>query len=277
MRFVRYGSKGSEKPGVFDVQGRLRDLSDQIPDLSGDVLGRLDTLTADGPVVEATPRLGPPVAGTGKIICIGKNYADHAAETGSEPPKAPLVFMKATSAIAGPQDPFVPPKGADAMDWEIELAAVIGRPASNVAQANALEYLAGYTIMNDLSERNWQWHCGGQYTKGKSGDGFAPLGPWLVTPDEIVDPQDLDLTLSLNGTPRQQGHTGDMIFGLAYLISYLSDFFTLHPGDIIATGTPAGVGAGMDPPRYLQGGDKLHLEIQGLGQQTVTVEHRAKR
>lgn len=271
MRFVRYGEPGQEKPGVLDGDGQIRDISDQIADLSGSDLARLSSIRADGPVVSGAPRLGPPVSGVGKIICIGKNYADHAAETGSKPPSEPLVFMKATSAIAGPNDPFRLPRGADAMDWEIELAAVIGQPASHVTEDEALSHVAGYTIMNDLSERNWQWHRGGQYTKGKSGDGFAPLGPWLVTPDEIADPQDLPLILSLNGETRQNGHTGDMIFGLRMLISYLSGFFTLHPGDVIATGTPAGVGAGMDPPRYLVAGDQLNLQITGLGQQEVSV------
>lgn len=271
MRFVRYGAIGSERPGFLGADGQIRDISDQIQDLSGPTLAMLPQISAEGPIVQGAPRLGPPVAGIGKIICIGKNYADHAAETGSKPPSEPMIFMKATSALAGPQDPFTLPKGAEAMDWEIELAAVIGHAARHVSEEDALSHVAGYTIMNDLSERNWQWHMGGQYTKGKSGDGFAPLGPWLVTPDEIADPQALDLTLWLNDEPQQQGNTRDMIFGLKHLISYLSGFFTLHPGDVIATGTPAGVGAGQTPPRYLRPGDALRLEIAGLGQQDIRV------
>ena len=271
MRFVRYGAPGQEKPGILDADGNLRDLSDQIDDLQGEVLGRLGELTATGPLVEGQPRLGPPVAGIGKIVCIGKNYADHAAETGSKPPAEPMIFMKATSALSGPNDPVAIPRGSKSTDWEIELAAVIGKPARHVTEDKALEHVAGFTIMNDLSERDWQWHRAGQYTKGKSCDGFAPLGPWLVTPDEAGEPQDMALTLWVNGEVRQDGSTRDMIFGLRMLISYLSGFFTLHPGDVIATGTPAGVGAGMEPPQFLAPGDRLALEIAGLGRQEMDV------
>ncbi len=271
MRFVRYGDRGQEKPGILDHEGRIRDLSDQIDDLSGAVLGDLGRLSADGPVVPGQPRLGPPVSGIGKIVCIGKNYADHAAETGSKPPAEPMIFMKATSALAGPYDPIVIPRASNATDWEIELAAVIGRPARYVSEADALSHVAGYTIMNDLSERDWQWHRAGQYTKGKSCDGFAPLGPWLVTPDEAGEPQALDLRLWVIVAIRQSGSTRDMVFGLRMLISYLSGFFTLQPGDVIATGTPAGVGAGMQPPQFLSPGDRIALEIGGLGRQEMDV------
>ena len=246
-------------------------MSAQIGDIDPRTLGRLGDLDANGPLVAGAPRLGPPVAGIGKIVCIGKNYADHAAETGSKPPAEPMIFMKATSALAGPTDTIVIPKGSRSTDWEIELAIVIGRTARHVPEARALDHVAGYTIMNDLSERDWQWHRSGQYTKGKSCDGFAPLGPWLVTPDEVGEPQDLRLRLAVNGETRQDGTTRDMIFGVRMLISYLSGFFTLHPGDVIATGTPAGVGAGMDPPQFLAPGDRLTLEIDRLGQQQMTV------
>ena len=269
MRFVRYGDPGQEKPGVLDAEGQIRDLSAQIGDIDPRTLGQLGEINADGPLVAGQPRLGPPVTGIGKIVCIGKNYADHAAETGSKPPAEPMIFMKATSALAGPTDTIVIPKGSAATDWEIELAVVIGRRARHVPEAQALDHVAGYTIMNDLSERDWQWHRSGQYTKGKSCDGFAPLGPWLVTPEAVGEPQDLRLKLSVNGEVRQDGTTRDMIFGVRMLISYLSGFFTLHPGDVIATGTPAGVGAGMDPPQFLAPGDRLMLEIDRLGQQRM--------
>ena len=271
MRFVRYGDPGQEKPGVLDAEGQIRDLSAQIGDIDPRTLGQLGDINADGPLVAGQPRLGPPVTGIGKIVCIGKNYADHAAETGSKPPAEPMIFMKATSALAGPTDTIVIPKGSAATDWEIELAVVIGRRARHVPEAQALDHVAGYTIMNDLSERDWQWHRSGQYTKGKSCDGFAPLGPWLVTPEAVGEPQDLGLRLSVNGEIRQDGTTRDMIFGVRMLISYLSGFFTLHPGDVIATGTPAGVGAGMDPPQFLAPGDRLMLEIDRLGQQRMMV------
>lgn len=271
MRFVRYGEPGQEKPGVLDQDGQIRDLSAQIPDLNGQALGNLSTLRMDGPIVPGQPRLGPPVTGIGKIVCIGKNYADHAAETGSKLPDEPMIFMKATSALAGPQDTLLIPKGSASTDWECELAVVIGRRARHVSEVDALSHVAGYTIMNDVSERDWQWHRSGQYTKGKSCDGFAPLGPWLVTPDALGDPQNLDVNLWVNGIKRQDGSTADMIFGVQMLISYLSGFFTLHPGDIIATGTPAGVGAGLDPPTFLAPGDHLTLEISGLGQQNMSV------
>jgi 2-keto-4-pentenoate hydratase/2-oxohepta-3-ene-1,7-dioic acid hydratase in catechol pathway len=271
MRFVRYGAPGAEKPGVLDADGQLRDLSGQVDDLAGDVLARLDSLTADGPVVPGNPRLGPPVAGTRKMVCIGRNYAEHAAETGSDLPPEPLIFLKATSAMQGPNDPVVIPRGATQVDWEVELGIVIGRPARYVPEAEALSHVAGYCIVNDVTERQWQKHRAGQWTKGKSPDTFGPTGPWLVTPDMVGDPQALDLRLWVNGDLRQQASTADMIFGVAHLISYLSGFFTLEAGDIIATGTPAGVGAGMVPPQFLQPGDDMRLAVAGLGEQRMPV------
>ncbi|WJY21400.1 fumarylacetoacetate hydrolase family protein [Fontisubflavum oceani] len=272
MRFVRYGAPGMEKPGVLDAAGQVRDLSGQVADLGGGVLTRLPDLTADGPLVPGAPRLGPPLTGIGKIICIGLNYADHAAETGATPPPEPLIFMKATSAITGPNDTIYIPRGSAKTDWEVELGVVIGKPAKHVTEAEALNHVAGYVAVNDVSERDFQKHRAGQWTKGKSCDSFAPIGPWLVTPDEVGDPQKLGLRLRVNGETRQDGSTEQMIFGVPKLISYLSDFFTLQPGDIIATGTPPGVGAGMTPPVFLAPGDEITLEIDGLGQQNMTVE-----
>lgn len=271
MRFLRFGPKGAERPGFMDDEGRVRDLSDQIPDLSGDVLSRLGDIAPEGPLVAGMPRFGAPVAGIGKMICIGRNYAEHAAETGSDLPKEPMIFMKATSAIQGPTDPIVIPRGAEAVDWEVELAVVIGTRAKHVTEANALSHVAGYMAANDVSERNYQWNRGGQYTKGKSCDSFGPLGPFLVTPDQVGDPQDLALKLWVNGDIRQDGHTRDMVFGVAHLISYLSGFFTLEPGDVISTGTPSGVGAGMSPPTYLRPGDRVALDIGPLGRQEAEV------
>jgi 2,4-diketo-3-deoxy-L-fuconate hydrolase len=274
MRFLRYGPKGAEKPGVLDDAGRIRDLSWLIPDLAGEVLGRLDTLVEaiDAlPVVEGAPRLGPPVAGTGKMLCIGLNYTDHAAETGSKLPTEPILFMKATSAIQGPNDPIPLPRGSTATDWEVELGVVIGRPAKHVTEARALAHVAGYCVVNDVSERNFQKYRGGQWTKGKSCDGFGPVGPWLVTPDEVGDPQALDLWCAVNGIRRQDGNTADMVFGVAHLIAYLSDFMTLQPGDIVATGTPAGVALGMAEPAYLKPGDRVALGVAGLGEQSAEI------
>ncbi|MEM7723008.1 MAG: fumarylacetoacetate hydrolase family protein [Pseudomonadota bacterium] len=271
MRFLRYGPKGAERPGFMDEEGRVRDLSDQVGDLSGDTLGRLSEIRPEGPLVPGMPRFGPPVAGVGKMVCIGRNYAEHAAETGSDLPTEPMIFMKATSAIQGPTDPIAIPRGATKLDWEVELAVVIGRAAKYVSEADALNHVAGYAAANDVSERGFQWERGGQYTKGKSCDTFGPLGPFLVTPDEVGDPQDLPLKLWVNGEIRQDGTTADMVFGVAHLISYLSQFFTLHPGDVIATGTPSGVGAGMSPPQFLQAGDRVALEIGPLGRQDAEI------
>jgi len=271
MKFVRYGEKGQEKPGVLDAQGRLRDLSDQVSDLSGEVLGRLGSLKADGPLVEGSPRIGTPVAAVGKMVCIGLNYSDHAAEANMTPPKEPMIFMKATSAISGPYDPIELPRGSVATDWEVEMGVVIGKPAKYITPEQVLDHVAGFVAVNDVSERDFQLHRSGQFTKGKSCDTFGPVGPWLVTPDEIADPQNVGLRILVNGEVMQDGNTRDMIFPMAEAIAHLSHFMSFQPGDIIATGTPAGVGMGMKPPRYLAAGDEVLLEVDGLGQQRMTV------
>jgi len=274
MKYLRYGETGAEKPGVLDREGRIRDLSGVIPDLSGDVLGRLDALDVaaeDLPAVEGTPRIGPCVAGVGKFMCIGLNYSDHAAEAGMEPPSEPILFMKATSAICGPNDPLRLPKGSVKTDWEVELGVVIGKPAKYISEAEALDHVAGYCAVNDVSERAFQIERAGQWTKGKSCDSFGPVGPWLVTPDELGDPQAVDLWLDLNGQRMQSGNSARMIFTVAQIIAYLSDFMTLAPGDIIATGTPPGVGMGMDPKRFLRPGDVVELGADGLGVQRQEV------
>ena len=276
MKFLRYGPAGAERPGVEDAQGHLRDLSGVVPDLSGAVLGRLATLAQttrpeDLPVVEAPQRLGPCVGGVGKFIGIGLNYSDHAAETGAQPPEEPIVFMKATSSISGPNDPIILPRGSQKTDWEVELGVVIGRAAKYVTPQDALDHVAGYCVVNDVSERAFQTERGGQWTKGKSCDSFGPLGPWLVPPAMVGDPQALTLTLSVNGALRQQGSTARMIFPVAALISYLSQMMTLWPGDVIATGTPPGVGLGMRPQQFLRPGDVVELSIDGLGTQRQEV------
>ena len=275
MKFLRYGDAGAEKPGVLDESGTIRDLSGVVPDLSGDVLanlGRLRDLDISAlPLVGGTPRLGPPVAGTGKFICIGLNYSDHAAETGATVPPEPIIFMKATSAICGPNDPVIIPRGSEKTDWEVELAVIIGKRAKYVSQADALDHVAGYTVTNDVSERGFQLERSGQWTKGKSCDNFGQIGPWLVTPDEVADPQNLAMWLRVNDTTMQDGSTATMVYGVAFLIHYLSQFMTLHPGDIISTGTPPGVGMGQVPPRYLRAGDVIELGIEGLGQQRQKV------
>ena len=275
MKFLRYGDAGAEKPGVLDESGTIRDLSGVVPDLSGDVLanlGRLRDLDISAlPLVGGTPRLGPPVAGTGKFICIGLNYSDHAAETGATVPPEPIIFMKATSAICGPNDPVIIPRGSEKTDWEVELAVIIGKRTKYVSQADALDHVAGYTVTNDVSERGFQLERSGQWTKGKSCDNFGQIGPWLVTPDEVADPQKLAMWLRVNDTTMQDGSTATMVYGVAFLIHYLSQFMTLHPGDIISTGTPPGVGMGQVPPRYLRAGDVIELGIEGLGQQRQKV------
>ena len=268
MKFLRYGPPGAERPGVLDKSGRIRDLSDMMSDLSGANLARLGRVDpAALPRVEGAPRLGPPVAGVGKIMCIGLNYADHAAESGMAVPPEPVLFMKATSAICGPDDPIIIPRGAEKTDWEVELGVVIGKPAKYVSEADAMSHVAGYCVINDVSERAWQIERSGQWTKGKSADNFGQTGPWLVTPDEVPDPQNLSMWLTVNGETMQNGSTRTMVYGVATLVSYLSQFMTLHPGDIISTGTPPGVGLGMKPPRYLKAGDVVALGIAGLGQQ----------
>jgi 2-keto-4-pentenoate hydratase/2-oxohepta-3-ene-1,7-dioic acid hydratase in catechol pathway len=275
MKFVRYGESGREKPGVLDKAGGLRDLSGVVGDIAGDVLTRLDALGIDAealPPVSGSPRLGPCVGGTGKFICIGLNYSDHAAETGAKVPPEPIIFMKATSAICGPNDPILIPRGSEKTDWEVELGVVIGKAAKYVTEDQALDHVAGYCVVNDVSERAFQTERSGQWTKGKSCDNFGQTGPWLVTRDEVPDPQDLKMWLKVNGQTMQDGSTRTMVYGVRHLVSYLSQFFTLHPGDIISTGTPPGVGLGMKPPRYLKAGDVVELGIEGLGSQKQTVE-----
>ncbi|MBY5987997.1 fumarylacetoacetate hydrolase family protein [Roseovarius atlanticus] len=272
MRFVRYGEPGREKPGMLDAEGRVRDLSGVVADISGAVLGALPKLDPEKlPLVEGTPRLGPPVAGIGKLIGIGLNYSDHAAEIGIEPPAEPVVFMKATSSIVGPDDDVVLPRGSTHGDWEVELGVVIGREAKYVTEAEALDYVAGYTIVNDVSERHFQIERSGQWTKGKSCDTFGPVGPWLVTPDAVGNVQSLDMSADVSGERMQTGNTSTMIFTVAQIIAHLSEVMRLESGDVIATGTPPGVGMGRDPKRYLRPGDVMELEIQGLGRQRQTV------
>lgn len=277
MKLLRHGPRGQEKPGLLDADGRVRDLSGHIDDIAGAVLsdpglGRLRALDpASLPLVPPDARLGPPVAGVGKVMAIGLNYADHAAETGGEVPPEPVLFMKATSAINGPTDPVVLPRGSVATDWEVELGVVIGTAAKYVSEDRALDHVAGYTIVNDVSERDYQIRRAGQWTKGKSCDTFCPLGPWLVTRDEIADPQALGLWLDVNGERMQDGSTATMVYGVAFLVSYLSQIMTLHPGDVIATGTPPGVGMGRRPRVYLKPGDSMRLGIAGLGVQAQTV------
>ncbi len=276
MRFVRYGEKGAEKPGVLDAQGRIRDLSGVIPDLAGAVLADLPRVDPETlPLVPGNPRLGPPVGQVGKFIGIGLNYADHAAESGMDAPAMPIVFMKATSSICGPNDPVYLPRNAKKGDWEVELGVVIGKTAKYVSEAEALDHVAGYCVVNDVSERAFQMELVGQWTKGKSADTFGPIGPWLVTPDEAGDPQNLDLSLDLNGARVQTGNTDTMIFTVAQIIAHLSGLMSLQPGDVIATGTPPGVGLGMKPPRYLTVGDVMELRIAGLGEQRQQVRRDA--
>ncbi|BAQ71336.1 fumarylacetoacetate hydrolase family protein [Rhodovulum sulfidophilum] len=271
MKFLRYGPRGNERPGLLDAEGTIRDLSGLIGDLGGEVLGNLgrfaDLDISTLPVVEGDPRIGACVAGTRKFMGIGLNYADHAAESGMAVPEEPVLFMKATSAICGPNDPIIIPRDSEKTDWEVELGVVIGKRAKYVSEEAALDHVAGYCVINDLSERAFQIERGGQWVKGKSCDNFGPAGPWLVTPDEAGDPQDLGLWLCVNGEKVQDGSTRTMVFGVAHLISYLSRFMTLEPGDIISTGTPPGVGLGMTPPRYLKPGDQVELGVDGLGTQ----------
>lgn len=276
MKLLRYGPRGQEKPGLLDADGNIRDLSGVIGDLAGEVLIGLDRLKSIDPAtlpkVEGNPRLGACVAGTGKFICIGLNYADHAAESGLQVPPEPVIFMKATSAICGPNDPILIPRGSEKTDWEVELGVVIGKAAKYVSEADALTHVAGYCVINDVSERAFQTERAGQWTKGKSCDNFGQTGPWLVTPDEVPDPQNLPMWLTVNGQSMQDGSTRTMVYGVAHVIAYLSQFFTLHPGDIISTGTPPGVGMGKKPPHYLKAGDVVELGIEGLGTQKQTCE-----
>jgi ureidoglycolate lyase len=277
MKLLRFGEAGKERPGILDGNGVIRDLSGHCADIDGSALSpeSLNELRAldlsSLPAVAPEVRLGTPVANIGKMMCIGLNYSDHAAETGMEPPEHPILFMKANSAIVGPYDNVELPRGAKAGDWEVELGVVIGRPAKYVSEGEALTYVAGYTIVNDVSERIYQTSLSGQWTKGKSCDTFGPTGPWLVTADEIEDPQNLDMHLDLNGDRMQTGNTETMIFTVAQIIAHLSTLFTLHPGDVISTGTPPGVGMGRKPPLYLKPGDVMTLEIEHLGTQSQLV------
>ncbi|MEM6758495.1 MAG: fumarylacetoacetate hydrolase family protein [Pseudomonadota bacterium] len=280
MRLVRYGAVGAEKPGMMDGD-TLRDLSGHVDDITGAVLGddSLEALRAIDPaslpVVEGSPRLGPCVGDIGKFLCIGLNYSDHAAETGAAIPEHPILFFKANSAIVGPNDDVVMPRGSERTDWEVELGVVIGTTCKYVSEAEALDHVAGYCIVNDVSERHFQTQLTGQWTKGKSCDTFGPTGPWLVTRDEVPDPQELDMALDVNGARMQTGNTATMIFSVAEIIAHLSQLFTLHPGDVITTGTPPGVGMGMDPQVYLKPGDVMELEIAGLGRQRQVVRQDA--
>lgn len=273
MKLVRVGQSGAEVPGIVDAEGKVRSLANVVPDISGvtlipKTLALIKALNVnDLPVLPAYRRLGPPISSVGKLICVGLNYRDHAAESGMAAPSEPVLFFKATSSICGPFDDVVIPAGSRKTDWEVELGVVIGRTAKRVSADQALNHVGGYLIVNDLSEREAQLERGGQWVKGKSYDTFGPIGPWLVTPDELQDPAALGLWLSVNGRRRQDGNTSNMIFGVAALISYTSQFMTLMPGDIISTGTPAGVGLGLKPPEYLQRGDQMELGIDYLGVQ----------
>jgi 2,4-diketo-3-deoxy-L-fuconate hydrolase len=273
MRLLRWGERGAEKPGALDADGRIRDLSSIVADINGSTLGRLSAIgDIEGlPLAPGTPRLGACVGSVGKFICVGLNYADHAAETGATIPTEPVIFFKATSAIAGPNDDIVLPKGSEKVDWEVELGVVIGRALAYADEACARAAIAGYCIINDLSERAWQLERGGQWVKGKSADGFAPIGPWLVTADSVRDDSSLRLWLEVDGHRYQDSSTSQMIFKPAFLVSYLSQFMSLQPGDIISTGTPPGVGLGQKPPVYLRPGQLVRLGIDGLGVQTQRV------
>lgn len=278
MKLLRYGPKGHEKPGLLDGQGVMRDLSGHVADITPDLLhgeglARLRRIAVDSlPVVEGDPRLGVPLSGSRKFIAIGLNFADHAAESGLPEPDEPVVFMKAISCLNGPNDEVMIPRGSEKTDWEVELGIVIGKPASYVEEADALDHVAGYVLINDVSERAFQTERGGTWDKGKGCDTFGPVGPWLVTADEVADVQNLDMWLDLNGKRMQTGNTRTMIFGVAEIVAYVSQFMTLEPGDLITTGTPPGVGLGQKPaPFYLKPGDVMRLGIEGLGEQQQTV------
>lgn len=280
MKLMRVGQPGQEKPAILDPNGKIRDLSAHVADIGGaaispEGLARIAALDlASLPELEAG-RIGPCVAGTGKFICIGLNYSDHAAESGMAVPPEPVIFMKATSAICGPNDDVLIPRGSEKTDWEVELGVVIGKTAKYVSEADAMDYVAGYCVSHDVSERAFQTERAGQWTKGKSCDTFGPIGPWLVTKDEIADPQDLSMWLTVNGEKMQNGTSATMVYGIAHLVSYLSQFMSLHPGDVISTGTPPGVGMGMKPQRYLKAGDVVELGIDGLGTQKQSFKQDA--
>ena len=274
-RFVRFGEAGAEQPGLLGADGRIHDLSGRIADITPETIGLLPLLArtdpANLPEVSGEPRLGPPIARAGKIIAVGFNYRDHAEETGTPIPEEPVLFMKAATALSGPFDPVITPRGATALDYEVELAIVIGRTARYLDESEALDHVAGFAVGHDVSERAFQNSRGGQFVKGKSADTFAPLGPWLVTPEAAGDVQDLAISSSVNGQQRQSSNTRHMIFGAATIVAYVSQFMTLEPGDVIFTGTPSGVGLAMDPPVFLQPGDRVSLTIEKLGTQAQTI------
>jgi len=275
MKLMRVGPVGHEKPALLDQDGKIRDLSGHVTDIGGEAISpegiaKIAALdTASLPEISGG-RIGACVAGTGKFICIGLNYSDHAAESGMAVPPEPVIFMKATSAIVGPDDDVLIPRGSEKTDWEVELGVVIGKTAKYVSEADAMDYVAGYCVSHDVSERAFQTERSGQWTKGKSCDTFGPIGPWLVTKDEVTDPQNLKMWLTVNGEKMQDGTSGTMVYGVAFLVSYLSQFMSLHPGDVISTGTPPGVGMGMKPQRFLKDGDVVELGIDGLGVQKQT-------
>jgi len=278
MKLVRYGAPGAEKPGVLDADGNLRDLSDIVPDINGTTLSPAGLAKIAGanpatlPLVRSSPRIGPCIARPLNFVCIGLNYADHAAETGATPPTEPIIFLKSLGAFQGPDDDVVIPKGSTKPDWEVELGIVIGSKAKYVSEADAMNHVAGYCVVNDVSERNFQSERGGTWDKGKGCDTFGPTGPWMVTKDEVPDPQALGMWLDVNGERMQTGSTKTMIFNVVQIVSYVSHFITLHPGDIIATGTPPGVGMGKKPtPIWLKAGDVMTLGIDGLGEQKQNV------
>jgi len=275
MKLMRVGQPGHEKPAILDAEGKIRDLSGHVKDIGGDGISpeglkKIAALDLSTLPVLTEDRIGACVAGTGKFICIGLNFSDHAAETGAAVPSEPVIFMKATSAIVGPNDNVVIPRGSEKTDWEVELGVVIGKTAKYVSEADALDYVAGYCVSHDVSERAFQTERQGQWTKGKSCDTFGPIGPWLVTKDEIADPQNLGMWLKVNGETMQNGSSKTMVYGVANVVSYLSQFMSLHPGDVISTGTPPGVGLGMKPQRFLKAGDVVELGIEGLGSQKQT-------
>ncbi len=277
MKLMRVGPKGAEKPALLDDSGVVRDLSGHVDDIAGEALSdaglarirALDPTTL--PALPESSRVGPCVGRIGKLCCVGLNYADHAKETGAPIPEEPILFGKAVTSVSGPDDDIETPRGSDALDYEVEIAIVIGKTAKNVSEAEALKHVAGYAVFNDVSERTFQTKRSGQWLKGKSHDSFGPLGPWLVTRDEVPDPGNLNMFLDVNGERRQTGNTRTMIFGIAHIVSYISQFMTLHPGDVIPTGTPPGVAMGMKPPKWLKAGDVVELGIQGLGRQRQTV------
>ncbi len=278
MKLLRYGEPGAERPGLLDASNNIRDLSAHVDDIDGaslssDALAKLAAIDPDSlPLVSGEPRLGACVGSIGKFLCIGLNYSDHAEETGNPIPDHPILFFKANSAVVGPNDNTVLPRGSTHTDWEVELGVVIGTAAKYVSVETALDHVAGYCLVNDISERHFQTQLSGQWTKGKSCDTFGPTGPWLVTKDEVGDPQNLDMGLDVNGESKQRGNTRTQIFTVAEIISHLSQLFTLHPGDVISTGTPPGVGAGMKPPQFLKAGDEVELWIEKLGRQRQQVQ-----